>query len=284
MSSPDSVVVRASVFHLATVIVAAAALGCGDGSPRRGTDGGQADGNDASAVEVGATPDGATDLQQDQSVPDAGPDVAANQDVLIATDSANDSAVDGPADDTAVAVDTAQVIDGAEATDGASPDLRPVDLVDALPSKAARVTFAFQNTGTETVYLQVQCVLELQVVSEETSTAYPNTSICLCQCSEASCTSEPACGPCAPRHGIPVEPGSFYEYTWAAQTSVVETKTGPNGVFSCVSHAPLAPGAYRVSLSVFSTESAAAADLDATTATTPFELGTADLRIVVPIP
>jgi hypothetical protein len=290
--NPDSNVVRISVFRVALVTAVTAALGCGSSSPKRTADSGQPDaGKDGSARDVGSASDAAVDVPRaDQALPDvdAGTD-AAGGDAPLVTDLAGDRSVDGAADDVPNAIDVASGIDVSKTDlppavlDGASVDSSPIDVADALPRNAARITFAFKNVGSQTVYLQVQCDLEFQVVSDATSTAYPNKSICLCNCSDPMCTSLPGCAPCAPRRGSALEPGKTYEYTWAAQTNLTLDKTGPSGVFKCLSHEPLAPGPYHVSIAVFHSESDAADNLNATTAATAFQLTISDATVEVPV-
>ena len=291
----DSNVVRISVFRVALVTAVTAALGCGSSSPKRTADAGQADtGMDGSARDVGPASDAALDLARaDQALldGDSGTDAAGDEAPFTtdgATDAAGDRSADG-ADDAPSAIDIAPVMDVSQTDvppavlDGASVDSSPIDVADALPSNPARITFVFKNVGSETVYLQIQCDLEFQVVSDATSTAYPNRSICLCNCADPMCTSLPNCAPCAPRHGSPLEPGKTYEYTWAAQTNLTLDKTGPTGVFKCLSHEPLDPGPYHVSIAVFRSEGDAADNLNATTAATAFQLTTSDTKVEVPI-
>ena len=295
MRQPDNNVLRISVFRVALVTAIAAALGCGSSSTKRTSDGGQADtGKDGSVADAAQATDMTADMgRADQVVRDVASDTdaadAARGDVPIAPDVAADQSVDHAAADASDAVDGEQVVDVSKADappvgiDGASVDGPSIDVADAPGSKPARITFMFKNVGSETLYLQVECDLKFEVVSDATSTSYPNSSICLCNCVDPICTSMPNCAPCAPRSGTAVVPGAVREYTWTAQTNLLLDKVGTTGVFKCLSHEPLAPGAYHVSTSVFHSESAAAANLDATTATAAFQLGTSDIKVEVPI-
>lgn len=147
----------------------------------------------------------------------------------------------------------------------------------------ARITFAFKNTGAQVVYLQTECTLGFQVVSEVTTTVYPNESICLCQCADPLCQYLPSCPPCEPRSGIAVDPGKTYEFTWTAQTSTTKEKTGTRGTFECLEYSPLPTGAYRVSIPVFTSAADAAANTNSSTASLSFQLTTANAKLEVPL-
>jgi hypothetical protein len=278
---------------MALVTAIAAALGCGSSSTKRTSDGGgQSDtGGVADAAQVtGVTADTG---RADQVVRDVASDTdaadAARGDVPIAPDVVADQSVDHTAADASAIIDGEKVVDVSKADappvgfDGVSVDGAAIDVADASGNKPARITFMFRNVGSEILYLQVECELKFQVVSDATSTSYPNSSICLCNCVDPTCTSLPSCAPCAPRSGTAVVPGAVREYTWTAQTNLLLDKVGTTGVFKCLSHDPLAPGAYHVSTSVFRSESDAAANRNATTATAAFQLGTSDIKVDVPI-
>jgi hypothetical protein len=167
--------------------------------------------------------------------------------------------------------------------DSGPNDRGPIDVSDALSTTQARMTFVFKNTGTQVVYLQMECAVQFQVVSEVTTTVYPNKSICLCRCDDPNCMDLPNCPPCEARSGIAVEPGKTFETTWTAQTSTMRDKTGPRGTFTCIDYAPIPTGAYRVSIPVFPSAADAAANTNASTATMPFQLTIADAKLEVPL-
>jgi hypothetical protein len=277
MYSRDRNVLVTLVFRAALIAAIAACIGCdGKTTPK---DAGSADAGKDALV---------SDSSQSLDVPS--PDMAVG-DLSQATDLS-------PGTDTSK-TDTAQVLPDAPPLDGAMGD-RPqltdvdpvidtgpvdngsIDVSDAL-STQARIAFSFKNTGTETAYIQMECTVQFQVVSEATSTVYPNKSICLCRCIDPTCLDLPNCAPCAKRSGIAVEPGKTYETTWVAQSITIADKTGTRGDFKCVDYAPIPTGAYRVSIPVFSSDSDAAANTNASTASTPFQLTTDDAKVEVPL-
>jgi len=174
-------------------------------------------------------------------------------------------------------------IDAASADTGLTDAADALSEPDALSTTQARITFAFKNTGTQVIYLQMECALVFQVTSDVTATVYPNKSICLCQCADPACQDMPNCAPCAPRSGVAVEPGKTFETTWTAQSSAVKDKTGSRGTFKCLEFAPIPVGAYRVSIPVFSSAADAAANTNANTASLSFQLTDADARLEVPL-
>jgi hypothetical protein len=276
------------LFFRVALITLAASIGCDGTSASK--DAGPADAGKDVAVADGAR-------NPDVSPPDtARGDLAQANDLRVETDTSKADAPpvfpDAPTLDGLTGDRPAQsdVPPGTDARiDAASVDSGLIEVSDALsdsdalPTSQARITFAFKNTGTQVVYLQTECTLQFQVVSEFTSTVYPNQSICLCQCADPMCQELPNCAPCAPRSGIAVEPGKTYETTWTAQSSTMKDKTGSRGTFKCIEYAPIPTGAYRVSIPVFSSAADAAANTNSSSASLSFQLTTADAKIEVPL-
>lgn len=280
--------VPAPLFFRVVLITLAAGVGCDGKSASK--DAGPADAGKDTVVADGArSPDG--------FVPDtARADLARTEDLRSPTDTPKADTppvlpdtrpVDGLAADrppqTDVPTGTDARIDGASGDGGLIEVADALSDSDALPMTQARITFAFKNTGTQVVYLQMECALTFQVVSEVTATVYPNKSICLCQCADPTCQDLPNCAPCAPRSGIAVEPGKTYETTWTAQSSTMKDKTGTRGTFKCLENAPLPTGAYRVSIPVFASAADAAANTNPSSASLSFQLTTANAKLEVPL-
>jgi hypothetical protein len=275
-------------FRVALITVLAAGIGCDGKSASK-------DAGPADAGKDVATADGAR--SPDVSPPDtARGDLAQASDLRVETDTSKADAppvspdappLDGAMGDrppqTDVPIGTDARIDAASVDSGLIDGSDAFSDTDALSPAPARITFAFKNTGTQVVYIQMECALQFQVVSEVTSTVYPNKSICLCQCSDPTCQDLPNCPPCAPRSGLAVEPGKTYEITWTAQTGITKDKTGSRGTFKCMEYSPIPTGAYRVSIPIFASESDAAANTNPSTASLSFQLTTANAKIEVPL-
>lgn len=282
MQTHDSNVPTSLLFRVAMITVLAAGIGCDGKSSSK--DAGPADAGKDVAVADGS------------SIPDvSAPDTARGDGTQTTDTSKSDTPpvspdlppFGGSMGDCPTQTDVPSGIDAR--VDAPSVDSAEIDVADALAASdalattQARITFAFKNTGTQVVYLQTECALAFQVVSEVTATVYPNKSICLCQCADPICQDEPNCAPCAPRSGIAVEPGTTREATWTAQTSTIKDKTGTRGTFKCLENAPIPTGAYRVTIPVFSSAADAAANTNATSASLSFQLTTANAKIEVPL-
>jgi hypothetical protein len=284
-------------FQLALIAALAAGIGCdGKSTPK---DAGQADAGKDAPISDG--PQG-----PEASPPDLAPaDHPQANDLGSGTDTSKADAplvtldappLDGPMGERPPLMDVPPAIDAridpridAESVDSGQNDSGPVDVsdalsvADALSTTQARMTFVFKNNGTQVVYLQMECAVQFQVVSQVTSTVYPNKSICLCRCADPTCLDLPNCPPCEARSGIAVEPGKTFETTWTAQTSTTGEKTGTRGTFKCIDYAPIPTGAYQVSIPVFPSAADAAANTNASTATVPFQLTIADAKVEVPL-
>ncbi len=273
---------RLVIGRLVFCALASAAVGLGCGSESSGVDSGKADGSPDGRGQDVSTPDsGNKDVHADlPPSPDGATDVAG--DALPPQDRplSDGAAEDGPMVDGALT-------DGGE-SDAAADDGRATDAGDASgadggASTQANITFVLKNTGSTVLYLTRQCWVEFQVASLADGTVYKNQSFCLCDCSDTACQGEINCSPCAPRDGLAVAPGGTREVTWVAQTDEVRKQNGSMGEYSCLAHSPIATGTHRVSVPVFSSASDAAAQINATTASATFELGTSDARIEVPL-
>lgn len=210
---------------------------------------------------------------------DTAPDGPATLDVANGETGLDSSAVDtglvpDVAGDAPPALDTGAVETGG--IDGTTA-------VDAEGMTTASITFRLHNQGAQPVYVRSNCWIPFDVTSLADGTVYANRFFCACSCAEALCTGPVACAPCPPPDGLEVAPGQTRDLSWQARKSTLETKTGTQGPFECVAHAPIATGAYRVSVSVYPTEEDAAAETNGRVVQQSFTLGTANAVVTVPV-
>jgi hypothetical protein len=263
MRSQDKLVIGSLIF----CALVSAAAGCGSGGGGK-VDSGTAD-TANHAGDAGTRDLGSDTPQRSDGAVDAPADVPSTQDGA-AIDRAS---VDRPAD--GVAADAAEADALSDAGDASS---------DAATLTHATITFVLKNAGATPVYLTSQCWTEFQVARLADGTVYENKLFCMCACSETACQGDIKCSPCAPRSGIAVAAGGSYELSWVAQTDSIEKRTGARGEFSCISHAPIATGTYRLSVPIFGSSSDAVARANAKTVNADFELGTANARVEVTLP
>jgi hypothetical protein len=153
----------------------------------------------------------------------------------------------------------------------------------AAATTRATITFRFRNTGTETLYVYQDCVFALQVTSLADGTSYGIAFTCACDCSDSKCTGGVACGACRPPSGVPFAVGQVTDIFWMAETSTLQSKTGPYGPFQCVDLRPIPTGLYKVTLAVYANEADTTAKTNGRVVEMPFTLGTEDAVVEVPV-
>jgi hypothetical protein len=241
---------------------------------------------DGSAGDSPALPEVARlDAQVDSAAPDVGVDSSKTDAADTAVDSSRTDAADAGVNPTEpdagsgdAALDGQSSSDSATTVDSGGPDTGyKRELTQAI------ISLVFKNPSMDTVYLRTECWLPFQVTDEATGTVYENKIFCACDCANSSCVGGLACGACPPPSGIAVATGKSLTGTWVAQTSTLLQKSGTAGSYQCVAHSPLLTGRYRVSIAVYSSAADAAAMLNATTATTSFDLTTTDATVDVPL-
>ncbi len=118
------------------------------------------------------------------------------------------------------------------------------------------VIFRLVNRSTQPVYLARACLgVDFQIAScaSRFLDSIGPTFVCACDCSDASCTSNPACGGCPPAGAVVVAPGGSLDLPWKAIHFRVEDR----GRYSCASREVLPPAVYSLSVPVFESEAAA---------------------------
>ena len=144
---------------------------------------------------------------------------------------------------------------------------------DASPSTGGpySVTFALENPSASSVFIWSGCLGYRFSIAQVTDTGLTDVSpqyACACSCSEPSCRSNPACGPCQSDAVFELRPGESLEVTWVAQTVRVEQRTD----YSCSSVTSLPVGRYQITVPVYDSETQATAQSNPRQVTLDFVL------------
>lgn len=180
---------------------------------------------------------------------------ACQEDPLPRVDGGADGPVDVP---DATGMDAAA--EAPPATDTAAALMPPAQCrVSTTSTPPFQVTFKVTNRMGVPVFLVQDCVgIEFDVAScaagytDDVGPKY----VCACNCADASCTGNVACGPCQPRDGVALPPGASRTMVWQAQHVVTRERTS----YSCAERTPLPAAKYRLRVPIYLSREAAAAN------------------------
>ena len=118
------------------------------------------------------------------------------------------------------------------------------------------VTFRLENPSNASVFIWRGCLgLRYRLTEVTDSTDVSPQYVCACACNQPSCRSNPMCGQCANDEVVELRPGESEDVSWIAQTTLVEQRVG----YSCAANTFLPAGPYQITLAVYDSAEAAAA-------------------------